>query len=290
MSRSGSFVQAQALHDLRNLFSRLSGNDRHCPRLPRSPDPGAGPLRHLIPADRRTGGPRSSAERRPLGRAGARHRRRACRGLAGLSGQSLLDGAARRMRALTGFDRVTLDLGGRARRKQSRQFQPARPGCSPIFRRSSPIATARGQFVSGATRSTVGACARCCARRPRSLARVFASKASQRPSACLCRRRARWRVPRRQSHTPSSLGSSCTRLPNCSRRYSRCDWRIDRAALSLDSRRAYRECGRKSLSTPGIHRLFRSRGIPRAASSALRSSASGFQPGCGQRDRPGRAR
>jgi light-regulated signal transduction histidine kinase (bacteriophytochrome) len=108
----GRFMHSQALHDLRNLFSRLSGTtgiarayrvrltDRHelfdiafhdvdgrvlLEAVP-SPDHGLGEAFGIV------GG--------------------LIEGLASATGTALLEGAARRMRALTGFDRVTLLYGG----------------------------------------------------------------------------------------------------------------------------------------------------------------------------------
>jgi hypothetical protein len=109
----GRFMHSQALHDLRNLFSRLSGTtgiarayrvrltDRHelfdiafhdvdgrvlLEAVP-SPDHGLGEAFGIV------GG--------------------LIEGLASATGTALLEGAARRMRALTGFDRVTLLYGGK---------------------------------------------------------------------------------------------------------------------------------------------------------------------------------
>lgn len=117
----GRFVQAQALHDLRNHFSRLSGSTgvarayrvRLTDDRPRfdiafqvsdgrvlleaapSPDVGFGEA---------------------IGSVGG-----LVDGLAGLSGAALLDGAARRVRALTGCDRALIRVGdgAGARRAES---------------------------------------------------------------------------------------------------------------------------------------------------------------------------
>lgn len=105
----GRFVQAQALHDLRNLFSRLSGTTgiARAYRVRLTED-----RKHFDIAFQLVDG-RVLVEAVPsgdqwvgqaLGTVGG-----LAAGLAGLSGQVLLDAAARRMRALTGFDRVTLD-------------------------------------------------------------------------------------------------------------------------------------------------------------------------------------
>lgn len=103
----GRFVHSQALHDLRNLFSRLSGTTgigrAYAVRLTNDPDlvDVAFQLsdgRVLLEATRSTG---SYGE--AFGTVGG-----LISGLANSHGQALLDGAARRMRALTGYDRVTL--------------------------------------------------------------------------------------------------------------------------------------------------------------------------------------
>lgn len=107
----GRFVHAQALHDLRNLFSRLSGTTgiarAYGVRLTDDPDlvDVAFQLREgrvLFEAVPSTG---TFGER--FGSVGG-----LIAGLAGSSGQALLDNGARRMRALTGYDRVTLVCGG----------------------------------------------------------------------------------------------------------------------------------------------------------------------------------
>jgi len=106
----GRFVHAQALHDLRNLFSRLSGTTgiarAYGVRLTDDPDlvdvafqlSDGRVLFEAVPSARTFG------ER--FGTVGG-----LIAGLAGSSGQALLDNAARRMRALTGYDRVTLVCG-----------------------------------------------------------------------------------------------------------------------------------------------------------------------------------
>lgn len=112
------FVMAQPLHDLRNLFSRLSAT--------------TGVARaygvRLTHAQRRF----DLAFQLSAGRVlieGIETRDRfgeafstvggLAEGLRGLSGDGLLEGAARRMRALTGFDAVCISLGGR--RTESRR-------------------------------------------------------------------------------------------------------------------------------------------------------------------------
>lgn len=106
----GKFVHAQALHDLRNLFSRLSGTTgiarAYGVRLTDDPDlvDVAFQLsdgRVILEAVPSAGGFGES-----FGSVGG-----LVSGLAQTHGQPLLDNAARRMRALTGYDRVTLVCG-----------------------------------------------------------------------------------------------------------------------------------------------------------------------------------
>ena len=106
----GRFVQSQALHDLRNLFSRLSGTTgigrAYAVRLTDDPDlfdvafqlSGGRVLLEAVPSTGSFG--------EAFGTVGG-----LIAGLANSHGQALLDGAARRMRALTGYDRVTLMCG-----------------------------------------------------------------------------------------------------------------------------------------------------------------------------------
>lgn len=108
----GRFVHAQALHDLRNLFSRLSGTTgvarAYRIRLTERPE--------LVDISFQLAGGRVLIEAvhcadahfgEAFGTVGG-----LMAGLDGSSGQQLLDGAVRRMRALTGYDRVTLIAGG----------------------------------------------------------------------------------------------------------------------------------------------------------------------------------
>ena len=106
----GRFVQSQALHDLRNLFSRLSGTT------------GIGRAYHVRLTDEHEfvdiafqlsdgrvlleAVPSNDGFGESFGTVGG-----LIAGLANSSGQALLDGGARRMRALTGYDRVTLICG-----------------------------------------------------------------------------------------------------------------------------------------------------------------------------------
>ena len=107
----GKFVHNQALHDLRNLFSRLSGTTgigrAYGTRLTDDPE--------LVDVAFQLSDGRVILEAVPstgafgefFGSVGG-----LISGLAMAHGQALLDNAARRMRALTGYDRVTLICGG----------------------------------------------------------------------------------------------------------------------------------------------------------------------------------
>jgi light-regulated signal transduction histidine kinase (bacteriophytochrome) len=106
----GRFVHAQALHDRRNLFSRLSGTT------------GIGRAYGVRPTDDHSvvdvafqlsngrvlleAVPSAESFGECFGTVGG-----LIAGLANSSGQALLDGGARRMRALAGYDRVTLTCG-----------------------------------------------------------------------------------------------------------------------------------------------------------------------------------
>lgn len=106
----GRFVHSQALHDLRNLFSRLSGTTgigrAYGVRLTDDPD--------LVDIGFQLSAGRVLLEAVPstgmfgecFGSVGG-----LVAGLAASHGQALLDNGARRMRALTGYDRVTLKCG-----------------------------------------------------------------------------------------------------------------------------------------------------------------------------------
>jgi light-regulated signal transduction histidine kinase (bacteriophytochrome) len=106
----GRFAHAQALHDLRNNFSRLSGTTgigrAYGVRLTNEPE--------LVDVAFQLNEGRILFEAVPaalpfgskFGTVGG-----LVAGLADNRGQALLDGGARRMRALTGYDRVTLACG-----------------------------------------------------------------------------------------------------------------------------------------------------------------------------------
>jgi light-regulated signal transduction histidine kinase (bacteriophytochrome) len=108
------FVHAQALHDLRNLFSRLSGTTgigrAYAIRL--TDDPGLVDIAFQLSEGRvlLEAMPSAGCFGECFGTVGG-----LVAGLANARGQALLDGGARRMRALTGYDRVTMECGeGRA--------------------------------------------------------------------------------------------------------------------------------------------------------------------------------
>jgi light-regulated signal transduction histidine kinase (bacteriophytochrome) len=119
------FVHAQALHDLRNLFSRLSATTgiarAYGIRLTDDPD--------LVDVSFQLSDGRVLLEAVPTsGRFGE------CfggvsgliAGLEGSRGRALLDNGARRMRALTGYDRVTLTCSaGRAESSRGAFARPA---------------------------------------------------------------------------------------------------------------------------------------------------------------------
>ncbi len=125
----GRFVHSAALHDLRNLFSRLSGTTgiarAYRIRLTDEADlfdiafqqRDDRVLLEIVPAP-------AGGFGEAFGTVGG-----LIAGLADSSGQALLDGGARRMRALTGFDRVSLLFGGqRADSKRGAFAGEAEPG------------------------------------------------------------------------------------------------------------------------------------------------------------------
>jgi hypothetical protein len=129
----GKFVQSQALHDLRNLFSKLSGNTgigrAYAVRLTDDQDrfdvafqlSDGRVLLEIVPS--------AGCFGECFGSVGG-----LISGLANSSGQALLDGAARRMRALTGYDRVTLTCGERRSESSRGSFTgPADPADLPIL-------------------------------------------------------------------------------------------------------------------------------------------------------------
>ena len=133
----GRFVHSQALHDLRNLFSRLSASTgiakAYRVRLTDDPD--------LFDIAFQTCGDRVLLEAVPSPSDGLGETLSAVGGLAaGLAaetGAALLEAAARRMRALTAFDRVTL-LVGDSKATSSRTGVPFRMGANASLSDSFP--------------------------------------------------------------------------------------------------------------------------------------------------------
>jgi light-regulated signal transduction histidine kinase (bacteriophytochrome) len=125
----GNFVQAQALHDLRNLFSRLSGSTgiARAYRVRLTDDA------ELFDIAFQQSGDRVILEAVPSPADGLAESLSAVGGLAagmaGESGQALLDSAARRVRALTAFDRATL-LVGDSKATSDRRGVPFRAGAN----------------------------------------------------------------------------------------------------------------------------------------------------------------
>lgn len=129
----GKFVHSQALHDLRNLFSKLSGttgvgraygvrltDDNKLVDIAFQLSDG----RVLLEAV-----PSAGCFGECFGSVGG-----LIAGLAGSHGQALLDAGARRMRALTGFDRVTLNCGAQRAESSRGAFAcPADPADLPIY-------------------------------------------------------------------------------------------------------------------------------------------------------------
>jgi len=125
----GRFVHAQALHDMRNLFSRLSGSTGvacvYRVRLTNDPD--------LFDIAFQQSDDRVLLEAVPSPDEGLGECLGAVGGLAaGMArdrGSALAESGARRMRALTAFDRVTLLLGD-AKATSSRTGVPFRAGAN----------------------------------------------------------------------------------------------------------------------------------------------------------------
>jgi light-regulated signal transduction histidine kinase (bacteriophytochrome) len=119
----GRFVQSQALHDLRNLFSRLSGTTgiarAYGVRLTDEREYFDIAFQLIDGRVLLEAVPSSGTFGEALGGVGG-----LVAGLSDQSSKSLLDGGARRMRALTGYDRVTLVCGDK-RAESSRGAFPA---------------------------------------------------------------------------------------------------------------------------------------------------------------------
>ena len=134
----GRFVLSQPLHDLRNLFSRLSGTTgiARAYRICLTDD------RQLVDIAFQQIDERVLLEIVPSPKEGLGEAFGSVGGLIdGLgraSGQALLDGGARRMRALTNFDRVTL-LVGDAKATSSRTGVPFREGANATLGDDFPL-------------------------------------------------------------------------------------------------------------------------------------------------------
>jgi len=134
----GKFVQSQAIHDLRNLFSRLSATTgiarAYRVRLTDDPD--------LFDIAFQQRGDRVILEAVPTPLGGLGEELSAVgglgEGLASESGPDLLEAAARRMRALTAFDRVTLLIGG-SKATSSRTGVPFRSGANATLSDDLPL-------------------------------------------------------------------------------------------------------------------------------------------------------
>ena len=137
----GRFVQSQALHDLRNLFSRLSATTGIARAYRVRPTDDA----DLFDIAFQQSGDRVILEAVPSPGEGLGETLSAIGGLAeGLQeerGAALLDMAARRMRALTAFDRVTLLIDG-AKATSSRTGVPFRPGANESLSDGFPLIVA----------------------------------------------------------------------------------------------------------------------------------------------------
>jgi len=143
----GKFTQAQALHDLRNLFSRLSGTTG----IARAYGVRLTDEHALFDVDFQLSNGRVLLEAAPSSEGHFGEEFGTVGGLiAGLSGsgQTLLDGAARRMRALTSFDRVTL-LVGDAKATSDRTGVPFRSGANATLSGDLPamVSDAHGEAV-----------------------------------------------------------------------------------------------------------------------------------------------
>ena len=143
----GGFVHSQALHDLRNMFSRLSGTTgiARAYNVRLTDDPGLVDIafqlsegRVLLEAAAAVGERFGTA----FGTVGG-----LAAGLAGSSGQALLETGARRMRALTGYDRATL-LAGKRRATSDRNGVPFREGANASLSDNFPDLVADSKAAS----------------------------------------------------------------------------------------------------------------------------------------------
>lgn len=132
------FIQANPLHDLRNLFSRLSGStgtarayrvrltdDRPRFDIAFQHSDGGVILEGIPSAEQGLG--------ESFGAVGG-----LAAGLTGASGKDLMEAAVRRMRALTGFDRATF-LRGRHKATSSRSGVPFPPGANASLSAELPM-------------------------------------------------------------------------------------------------------------------------------------------------------
>lgn len=128
------FVRAQTLHDLRNLFSRLSGTTgiARAYRIRLSDDPDLFDIAFQLRDGRVLLEAVASSDEgfgEAFGTVGG-----LIAGLGDNEGQALLDGGCRRMRALTGYDRVTLTVGERRAESSRAAFaSDSDPGELPIM-------------------------------------------------------------------------------------------------------------------------------------------------------------
>jgi light-regulated signal transduction histidine kinase (bacteriophytochrome) len=143
----GRFVQSQALHDLRNMFSRLSGTTG----IARAYHVRLTDTRGRIDIAFQLHAGRVLFEAAPaidevfgtaFGTVGG-----LAAGLAQARGQVLLDAGARRMRALTGYDRVTLLVGDK-KATSDRSGVPFRPGANATLSDNFPALVADGAAAS----------------------------------------------------------------------------------------------------------------------------------------------
>ena len=125
----GRFVHSKPLHDLRNMFSRLSGTTgiARAFNVRLTDDPDLVDIAFQLSAGRviLEAAPRvDESFGTAFGTVGG-----LIAGLAGTSGHALLEAGARRMRALTGYDRVTL-LVGKSKATSDRSGVPFRAGAN----------------------------------------------------------------------------------------------------------------------------------------------------------------
>ena len=181
-----------------------------------------------------------------------------------------MDGGARRMRALTGYDRVTLSCGERPRESSRGAFAaPAdtrRP--SGDHRRRRPR---NCDLPAGAAESQ--SMTRCCARQTRDAQELAAQALTPALHIPFCASTTCTANSAATTARRGSRASSFTPPPNYSPSCSRCVWR------STAKRRLAAEdflARAKNSSPPGIRRRSRSRETPQAISSAWRTSGRRF--------------